>query len=301
MYGRPGDILSSVCSGAQHLIIAAPYIKLDTLNLVLDLADTAASLVCVTRWTPKDIQTGVSDTACRTLVIERGGSFRLHTCLHAKYYRFGDYVLIGSANLTRAGLGYSGVGNLEVLCEPGPQFDSKAFERQLLEESREVSDAEFACWNAIDVVDSPHTTPAEGFLGAESDSWKPLTRAPEHLWMTYNGQAGRIASDDERRLALVDLEALLVPEGLSREMFDNWVAAHLLASPFVESVIELGEQEDHDAWSRLTEMWDMSESEAARCLETAHNWLGAFLAPEMLPSGYPLGEGGPRTTVAGQK
>lgn len=35
MYGRPGDLLSSVCSGAQHLIIAAPYIKADALTKVL--------------------------------------------------------------------------------------------------------------------------------------------------------------------------------------------------------------------------------------------------------------------------
>ena len=283
MEPSPWRALAQVCTGAAEVVIVAPYIKLETLNLVLDLTDAGASIACVTRWTPKDIQTSVSDIACRTLVIERGGSFRLHTRLHAKYYRFGDYVLVGSANLTRAGLGYSGVGNLEILCEPGPKFDSKAFERQLLEESREVSNTEFACWNAIDVVDSPHTMPAEGLLGAEGDSWKPLTRAPEHLWMTYNGQAGEIASDDERRLALVDLEALLVPEGLSREMFNNWVAVHLLASPFVESVIELGEQEDPVAWPLLAELWDMSQSEAARCLETAHNWLSAFLTAEILP------------------
>ena len=282
MVPSPWQALAQGCTRAAEVVIAAPYIKLDTLNLVLDLADTTASLVCVTRWTAKDIQTSVSDTACRDLVIDRGGSFRLHTRLHAKYYRFGDCVLIGSANLTRAGLGYSGVGNLEILCEPGPQFDSKTFERQLLEESREVSDAEFACWSDIDVVDSPHAMPAEGPLGAEGNNWKPLTRAPEHLWMTYNGQVGGIASDDERRLALVDLEALLVPEGLSREMFNNWVATHLLASPFVESVINLGRQEDHVAWSRLAELWDMSESEAAHCLETMHNWLNAFFAPEML-------------------
>ena len=297
----PWHTLAQGCAESAEVVIAAPYIKLDTLNLVLNLADTGTRLVCVTRWTPKDIQAGVSDTACRTLVIERGGSFRLHTRLHAKYYRFGDCVLIGSANLTRAGLGYSGVGNLEILCEPGPQFDSKAFERQLLEESREVSDAEFACWNAIDVADSPHAMPAEGPFNAEGNSWKPLTRAPEHLWMTYDGQAGGIASDDERGLALVDLESLLVPEGLSREVFNNWVAAHLLASPFVESVIELEEQEDHVAWSHLAELWDMSESEAARCLETAHNWLGAFLAPELLPRGSQRGDGGSQTTVVGRK
>ena len=69
---------------------------------------------CFTRWTPLDIQVGASDIACRTLIKNRGGSFRLHNQLHAKYYRVDDYVLIGSANLTQSGLGFSNSPNLEI-------------------------------------------------------------------------------------------------------------------------------------------------------------------------------------------
>lgn len=47
MYGRPGDMLSSVCSGAQHLIIAAPYIKADALTKILADVSPAASLICM--------------------------------------------------------------------------------------------------------------------------------------------------------------------------------------------------------------------------------------------------------------
>ena len=58
------------------------------------------------------------------MVVERGGSFKLHARLHAKYYRFDDRVLVGSANMTASGLGYRHRGNLEILCEPGPTVPS---------------------------------------------------------------------------------------------------------------------------------------------------------------------------------
>ena len=95
MSSRPGSVLSRLCSGAQRLVIAAPYIKADALTRVLSDIGPAASIICVTTWNPHDLAVGASDTACRTIVTERGGSFRLHPSLHAKYYRIDDTVLIG--------------------------------------------------------------------------------------------------------------------------------------------------------------------------------------------------------------
>ena len=115
----PWSILLDRCGNAAEAIIVAPFIKVDALTLVLRQLHGEASLTCITRWTPLDIQAGASDLACRKLVSDRGGSFRLHNRLHAKYYRFDNRVLIGSANLTASGLSYAHVGNLEVLCEPG--------------------------------------------------------------------------------------------------------------------------------------------------------------------------------------
>ena len=129
MYGRPGDVLSSVCSGAQHLILAAPYIKADALTKVLADVSPAASLICITRWNLHDLAVGASDTECRTIVTERGGSFRLHPSLHAKYYRVDNAVLIGSANLTSSALGWSRQPNLEILCRPRDDFDADTFQQ----------------------------------------------------------------------------------------------------------------------------------------------------------------------------
>ena len=276
------DVLQERSSDAASVVIAAPYIKADALNRVLDVVRVGASLVCVTRWTPTDILVGASDLKCRSIVVERGGTFRLHTRLHAKFYRCDSSVLVGSANLTASGLSYSGIGNLEILCEPEASFDHAAFEAELLQGSREVSDSEFARWAALEAVLPPLDVPGRATVNGLGEDWKPSTRDPEHVWLLHRGLPSRIISDDERRLAQRDLDILAVPRGMPREAFNMWVCAQLLASPFIESVMSMENVEAPDAWAQLAKMWDMSESEAARCLETAHNWLSAFLAPEML-------------------
>ena len=143
MYGRPGEVLSRLCAGAQLLVVAAPYIKADALVRILADVSPTATLICVTRWNPHDLAVGASDTECRTIVTERGGSFRLHPSLHAKFYRFDDVVLIGSANVTSSAMGWSAQPNLEILCRAGDDFDAGAFQQELIEGSREISDEEF--------------------------------------------------------------------------------------------------------------------------------------------------------------
>ena len=120
--GRPWDLVEAYAVDSQDVFVAAPYIKRETLAPLLDLVNRDAKLVCVSRWRRKEIALGVSDRECRELVVERGGEFRLHQALHAKYYRFGNVVLTGSANLTGAGMGYSPWPNLEILCPPWAGF-----------------------------------------------------------------------------------------------------------------------------------------------------------------------------------
>ena len=124
MCRSPGDVLLGLCSGSERLVIVAPYIKVDTLKIMLADVSQLASLTCVTRWKPHDLAVGASDAECRTIVKDFGGSFRLHPSLHAKYYRIDDVVLIGSANLTFSAMGWTPQPNLEILCQPGEDFDA---------------------------------------------------------------------------------------------------------------------------------------------------------------------------------
>ncbi len=276
MSNRPGNALSRLCSGAQHLVIAAPYIKTDALAKVLADVSPAASLICVTRWHPHDIAVGASDTECRTIVTERGGSFRLHPSLHAKYYRIDDAILIGSANLTFPAMGWAPQSNLEILCRPGDDFDALAFQEELLANAREISDDEFACWEAIARINFPsHLTiipDGQPLL----DAWRPATRNPRHLELAYRGREGEIASFDEQRAARRDIEALQIPPGLTDEQVRSWASACLLAAPFTNTVIRLQNMEAKSAPGLLANTYGLGVTEGRSYLETVRNWLAFF-------------------------
>lgn len=279
---RLWDIIQKRCRNCSSAFIVAPYIKSDALRNLLDLLLPGASVDCVTRWTPLDIGMGASDLECRNIVTGRGGSFRIHNSLHAKYYRFGDNVLVGSANLTASGLGYARNGNFEILCEPSPSFDNEAFERELMANSREVSDEEFSAWSELPVGVSPSS---EQMLVVTSnqmeeawglDNWIPQTRNPEYLWQFYTNRLSEIVIEEQRELAESDLRILQVPTRLSQEAFTAWIKTALMASPFIETVRQTEGYKEQDAWDLLVEQWQISLPAAARSLETANYWLRHF-------------------------
>ena len=281
MEARPGDLLTRLCSNATSLVIAAPYIKADALSKALGAANTQASLVCVTRWSLQDLAVGASDAECRSVAVDFGGSFRLHPSLHAKYYRIDDMVLIGSANLTSSAMGWSPQPNLEILCRAGDDFDSWAFEQELLSEARELSDDEFLRWEAIAQIAARKEREAAGGQ-PELDTWRPRTRDPIHLELSYAGRGNEIASFDEQTAAERDVQALLLPPNLTSEEVRLWATACLLAAPFTNTVIKLRGSIDAPASHRsLANTYGLNLTEARRDMETVQNWL-AFLAPGTL-------------------
>ncbi len=278
MTERPGDTLSRLCRGARRLVVAAPYIKADALKRVLSEVSPAATLICVTRWNPQDIVAGASDTQCRDIVKEFGGSFRLHPTLHAKYYQIDDTVLIGSANLTAPALGWSSQPNLEILCRPSNDFDACAFREKLLRESREISDYEFLRWQAIVRISAENDNPTAN-VQPQLDAWRPATRDPRHLMLSYQGKEEEIASSDEQGAARRDIQALQIPPGLTGEQVHSWISACLLAAPFTNTVMRLHGTDD--ASSLLAGVYSLGIGEARRDMETVLNWL-AYLSPDIL-------------------
>ena len=281
MGDRLGDLVTQLCSNARSLVIAAPYIKADALSRVLAAVNAEASLICVTRWSPHDLAVGASDPECRNLVTGFGGSFRLHPSLHAKYYRIDDVTLIGSANLTSSAMGWSPQPNLEILCRAGDDFDSVAFQEELLDGAREISDDEFLRWEAIPKIAARRERELAGGQ-PWLDTWRPRTRDPIHLELSYEGRGDEIASSDEQRAVRRDLQALQVPPALSNVEVRTWATACLLAAPFTNTVIQLSHTPDvAGSYQSLASVYGLNMTEARRDMETVQNWL-AFLAPETL-------------------
>ena len=272
----PWDALLERCTGATEAVIVAPYIKVSPLTMVIDQLGTGASVECFTRWIPVDIQVGASDLDCRTAVVDRGGSFRLHNRLHAKYYRFDDRVLVGSANMTASGLSYPRRGNIEILCEPGRPFVPAVFEAVLKGESREVSDDDFRIWQRCPVIERELVPSIAALAENDLDEWIPQTRNPGYLWMSYSGNEAHIVSREQRALASLDLRTLQVPLGLTSESFHYWIRLSLHASPFMDSARQFGGRTNAVVWDSVAAEWGVGRSIAARWVSTAYNWLKYF-------------------------
>lgn len=276
MATAPWEFLVQACVGAREVVLVAPYMKLETLNKLL--SKITGDLHVVSRWLLKDIALGASDIHCRTVVANHEGHFYLHPLLHAKYYRFDDVVYVGSANLTSTGLGLGSISNLEILCPPSSAFDIVRFERQIFEESHEVSDWEFSQWQKLEPSALLPTPISTWSTELRLSDWWPHTREPAHLWQVYTSHLDGVASLDERTMASRDITALSIPHSLSYSQFHAWVTSCLLSSPFfIDAVMKSTQEDNQDTTYRLADTWGITARTAARRLGTAQAWKAYFL------------------------
>ena len=275
------DAVISAADGCGELVIVAPYIKAEAIERLLALAANDVQLMCVTRWQTQDMALGASDVQCRQIVLSMGGQFLLHPTLHAKYYRFDDRILIGSANLTLSGMGWGSHPNLEILAPPSDAFDYRAFEMELLARARPVSETEYEHWAAI------QSAPAEIVAATPQMSrhlnWRPVTREFANLILAYHGRAQDIASTDEARRAQSDIAALSLPRDLPTGQLRMLVTMSLLSSAFASEVLRVQHMDSVNAARELSDLYGVPLNVARHDMETVHNWLRE-LAPELLPS-----------------
>jgi len=237
-----GDILlRSAARARKCAILIAPYIKEHALRHILNAIAADVSVCVVTRWRPDEVASGVSDLTVLDLLDARPGSkLLLFSSLHAKYYRFDGSVLVGSANLTGAALGWSPSPNLELLVEtPWPAPELESLESLAIQGSvratRDIQAAVLLASQAFERVPQEIPSPSTTSAG---DVFLPRTRNPEILYRAY-------ASPDPDLTAAAteqtddDLRALSLPAGLSQEQFRAVVGSLLLQSPVVAFVDEM--------------------------------------------------------------
>jgi hypothetical protein len=242
-----GEILHQLCKSAtEDLWLVAPFIKVSTLERLLEGVSPNVRLYCVTRWRPEEIAVGVSDLDVWLLLKKRANSqLWLRHDLHAKYYRADDHCLMGSANITGAALGWSSQSNLELLLDvplSHPALDG--FELRLLGHCILVDNAIYEQTKAIVALLEPeaqkiiHSVDEPNLiqgLVVERESWIPSLRNPEQLYIAYLEKQDKLSSGVYETV-LTDLLVLNIPPGLSKSIFEAYLGYVLLQMPIVEKV-----------------------------------------------------------------
>ena len=177
----------------------------------------------LTRANPADFASGASDLEVWPYIWQLGGDVLILPKLHAKYYRFDSRIFVGSANCTLAGLQGKTNANVELLAELEPSADAFEFEQFLLKNGFTARREDYeALKREVDVLKSNSEFKSACKLNCREEArrrllpletgWMPSCSEPSKAyWPAYCGAAG------VDRAAMVDLERLGLPEGISSE------------------------------------------------------------------------------------
>lgn len=275
-----GDQLVEILRGArQECLLAAPYIKCGALSKVLGAIDSSCHIRMVTRWRIEEIAAGVSDIEIWPLLCARGNAdLWLQPVLHAKYYRANEQILIGSANLTDAALGWGFKPNLEILESPRDGFQWRNFERVLLCGATPVTDELFQAFaSALEAFPKPPliASPIPHDVPNGVADWRPSLRFPEDLFSYYAGNLEALTSA-AREAAARDLATLQPPNGLSSTAFKSWIGLAILQNVEFRAIDALV-----DTSRRFGEMRELlagrGAGDASRAWQTWMRWILHFL------------------------
>lgn len=219
--------------------IIAPFIKIDALRSLLKVIPSETHLRCVTRWLPEEVAIGVSDPEILDLLEERDNfSLTLVDRLHAKLYIAGDRCLVGSSNVTLAGLGEGGdSNNIEIL------VDTTIDASGVAETLEEISNTERPATRAIAQI----TRRLADSLSASAPStatieisWYPISRRPQDAYLFYTQPpSGYTKAAD--RILLDDLAKANIQPGLEEDEFRSAIRSLLQTVPIAESFLETTE------------------------------------------------------------
>jgi hypothetical protein len=289
----PGATLHQLCQSAtDELWLVAPFIKTAVLQRLLEGVSPSVGIQCVTRWRPEEIAMGVSDIDVWLLLKERGNSqLWLRHDLHAKYYRADQHCLIGSANLTATALGWSAQPNLEILLDvPIHRPSLRGFETQVLAAATIVDDTLYEQTKALVALLEPELKPksypeqereALPSPSMDREVWLPSLRNPEQLYVAYSGERDRLARS-VYEMAIADLEALNIPQGLSKSSFETYVGYMLLQMPIVKHVDAFVSQPrrfgEVAAYLKTLPCTNIPDFNAKHAWQTLMRWLMYFLS-----------------------
>lgn len=241
-----GELLKLVSSAKERIVLAAPFIKVEVLQQLLDAIPILGGLHidCVTRWRPEDIVDGVCDLEIFEVIADRTNAcLWRQPDLHAKFFRADQSCLVGSANLTGRALGWRLPTNLELLVELDFSLHAlQDWETSLMSSCVPVTAKlrDQIAKQATDLAAQRPKTPSVDVEHHDDPSfrWMPLCPSPERLFKVYTGElddAKMVRSAFE--FAQRDLRTLGPPKGYSEEQFRKHVADRLQKLEVVQKVV----------------------------------------------------------------
>ena len=279
----PGNgILELVRAANDRVVIAAPYIKSPTLRRLFGaVPETVSEFVCITRWLPEDIASGVCDLEILDdLAQVRGGHLLAHPHLHAKYYSNGQQTLVGSANLTARGLGLYTPSNVELLVALPAEFAGLVEWEETLVNSAVPATPELRERLRVQADELKRAQAIRHAPEVENDTgennavlWVPQCPTPERLWQIYRGRGADTMVSSAFEAAQKDLAALSPPPGLTQDLFIAYVRGILRQMPLLTQIdkltstgltdtkaqeffaVQLGGDNDNEQLWRIVKQW----------------------------------------------
>ena len=248
----PGDkALNIIRNATESVLFVSPYIKSNAIDQFLStIPDGVRSIKCITRWLPEDIASGVCDSDIWERITIRGGELLVHPHLHAKYYRADDRCLVGSANLTKRGLGWSSPSNVELLVELPATFEGLAeWEARIINAAvpvktelyDQITKQAAELKERGNVYQLPEIEPS-GEGASSVRFWVPHCPVPEKLWDVYRGMSSDSMVTSAYEAAKKDLVALSPPPDLSKPLFNKYVAGILRQMPLIAEIDQLAQR-----------------------------------------------------------
>jgi hypothetical protein len=235
-----GEALTELTgSSTRELVLVAPFVKAHALQRLLEPVTDSVAVTLVTRWRIDEIAAGVSDVHAYDVVCSRSGRVWLVDSLHAKYFRADRRILVGSANITGAALGWSSHSNLELVARCVAGSDSESFEQSLLRNALLVDDRLAQTFSELQaelrVSESQDVAAAAVAPGDRDSVFDLLPRDPTDVWIAYRDPESDLLSIDVREKLHRLLIGLAIPSGINRrELLSVAVGSALWLVPAVQ-------------------------------------------------------------------
>ena len=281
------DVLKLIRSATDRVIIVAPYIKSSAISRLLEtVSDAVSECICITRWLPEDIASGVCDLEIFDDIAKvKGARLMVHPHLHAKYYSNGQQCLVGSANLTARGLGWHTPSNIELLVSlptnsPGlPEWEHMLLSSAItvteqLRDQIGVQAEKLRQAGVLLPVPEVGDTRAEG---EEEKLWVPRCPVPERLWEVYCGRGVDSMVSSAFEAAHQDIGVLSPPPGLTQALFEAYVSGILRQMPLLTEIDKLAESDltDAKAYDFLSDLL-AGENDNKQVWDIVKQWLVFF-------------------------